>query len=560
MRTSFWPRFALILLLTNCFSSGNQAPSTVADTRLNDTRTVLDRIAGTPGAGVPDSVLNHALCLLVFPAEGAAEAGRPGTASCRAGNGAWQKPVAVRLRGESGSTKSDLLVFVLHDSAVQALSSGSMELGTAAAGPVSRVAALVAPVELRSAAVSYVRNGNDLAGKKLEGAIKTDSAALLPKTDAAYDASLISFFNTITPNGIILHHTAMLPGAEKLPSSEAEIDEYHASKGLDIECFGKEYHVAYHYLVLGDGTVQQGRPERCEGAHAPGYNSYLGISVVGDFSSKDNRKGEKGPLMPSPEQVKALVELTRRLRELYNIPLQHILRHSDVAPTECPGDRFPFRAVLAEVSRGSKVDVEPSPVKVRAPVNTRASDEPFATFHLMDQQMSALQEQSSALRAKLAALHVGKIAPVLLSPTKQMRASAAGIERLTLRLRARYQRRPHAERLLRRLQACADELHTAVQRLSRTGTVAEARTAARVVDRRIVAITLQYAAVSGGYGALRCEVGESSCCEPKWSNGGPHKAPADACRWMCTPKKSACRGFLGPSTFDVGNAGALDNK
>ena len=562
MRTFLSRIFAVSLLLTTACHRSNQAPAIVTDLRLNDVRAVLDGIAGAPGEGVPDAVLNHALCLAVFPAAGAADGGRPGAVSCRRGRNPWQQPFPLRLTGGSSAIKSDLLVFVLNDSAQQALAAGRMTLQDTAAGPGSRITALVAPVELRTAAVTYVRNGNHLAGEKLYGEVKTDSAARLPQRDAAYDASLISFFNTITPNGIILHHTALIPGDEKLPTSEAEIDEYHASKGFEIECFGREYHVAYHYLILEDGTVQQGRPERCEGAHAPGYNSYLGISLVGDFSSKDNPKGAKGPMKPSPQQIKAMVALCRRLRELYNIPLQHILRHSDVAPTKCPGDRFPFRTVLAEVSRGSKLDADALPAngRARVPAKSRGSDEPFATFHLIDRQISALQEQSSALKEKLAAPHSGNIAPMLQLSTRQMRISVAGIEKLVLRLRTRYRNRPFAERLFRRLQTRADGVNSALRGVLKANKIAMAQKATREVDRRIVALSLQYAAVSGGYGALHCEAGESSCCEPKRSESGSHRGPADACRWMCTPKKSACRGFLGPYTLDPGSVGTLENK
>ena len=40
----------------------------------------------------------------------------------------------------------------------------------------------------------------------------------------------------------------------------------------------------------GFGEVRQGRSEHCVGTYAKGFNSYLGIVLIGDFSSKDNRK------------------------------------------------------------------------------------------------------------------------------------------------------------------------------------------------------------------------------------------------------------------------------
>jgi N-acetyl-anhydromuramyl-L-alanine amidase AmpD len=130
-----------------------------------------------------------------------------------------------------------------------------------------------------------------------------------------------------------------------------EVDRFHAKKAFEILCEGRRYHVAYHYLILPNGQTQAGRPERCEGAHAEGYNAYLGISVVGDFSSRDNPRGQHGSMRPTKQQFASLVMLSRQLRARYHIPLHRVVRHSDVARTECPGDRFPFRQFLAELDK-----------------------------------------------------------------------------------------------------------------------------------------------------------------------------------------------------------------
>ncbi len=149
----------------------------------------------------------------------------------------------------------------------------------------------------------------------------------------------------------MIHHTAVIPGENTVPRSERDIDKYHRARGFEILCFGRVYHVAYHYLIMPNGKVKGGRPERCEGAHAEGYNSYLGISVVGDFSSEDNPTGKKGPTRPSAKQIASLIQLCLRLKDRYNIPLQHIVRHSDISSTKCPGDRFPFRSILDQLQR-----------------------------------------------------------------------------------------------------------------------------------------------------------------------------------------------------------------
>jgi N-acetylmuramoyl-L-alanine amidase len=156
----------------------------------------------------------------------------------------------------------------------------------------------------------------------------------------------LSLNNTVRPAGIIIHHSAIRP----LPSGPTDaklIDEIHRARGYGAFYWGRNYHIGYHYIILPDGTVQQGRPEHCRGAHTEGYNSYIGICLVGDFSSKDNPNGERGPTEPTEAQIQSLAELSRYLREKYHIPLTAVRRHNDVNPnTECPGDRFQFESLL----------------------------------------------------------------------------------------------------------------------------------------------------------------------------------------------------------------------
>lgn len=153
--------------------------------------------------------------------------------------------------------------------------------------------------------------------------------------------------NSIRPAGIIIHHAAIpqVPGGR--PIDAKMIEEIHLKRGYRAFYWGRFYHIGYHYIILPDGTVQQGRPEHCQGAHAQGYNSYIGICLVGDFSTADNPDGERGLTEPTEAQMHALTELCRTLRQKYQIPMQAVIRHSDVNHnTECPGNRFPFEALL----------------------------------------------------------------------------------------------------------------------------------------------------------------------------------------------------------------------
>jgi hypothetical protein len=217
--------------------------------------------------------------------------------------------------------------------------------------------ALPTQLDITRDSISYEATKGVLSSSNVKGtmtraasipALTSNIPGTLSKNDK-YEAALVSLFTRIVPNGIVIHHTAVIPTEGVVPSNASEVDRYHETRGFEIVCEGRVYHVAYHYLVLPDGRVQVGRPERCEGAHARGYNSYLGISVVGDFSNRDNPQGNKGVPRPTDAQVNSLIRLCRELRTRYRIPLQHIVRHSDIISTQCPGDRFPFALLLSKL-------------------------------------------------------------------------------------------------------------------------------------------------------------------------------------------------------------------
>lgn len=373
---------ASIVALSSC-NPGWQDPGRVqaaAAPRWEESREVLNRILRLTQNSVPDVVLNNTKCLLVFPAAFiGTNSTDSGIASCRETRDRWGSPAVATFSGRVNSPRvgrvsspraqemtGDLLVFLMTDRAMRALRSGKFTLSPAStvAGPVVRQAAVFASSELQRDAFAYryLPFRGDLAGTPIRGevsiAAENRSASSQKETSqngdqaARFGSSLASFFNSIVPTGIIIHHTASIPSSGKVPSSEKQVDEYHQERGFEIQCLGKIYHVAYHYLVLPNGKVQTGRPERCQGAHALGYNSYLGISIVGDFSTADNPLGSKGLEAPTAKQMEALLRLCLQLRARYNIPIQHVLRHSDVSATLCPGDRFPFERFLRALESG----------------------------------------------------------------------------------------------------------------------------------------------------------------------------------------------------------------
>ena len=334
---------------------------------------VLDEISKKSQNAVPDAVLNSTKCVVVIPSMtgGTVNVSASGVASCREAADSWSAPAFVKFNGRGiRPHRTDLLVFVLSATGVRALRSGELQIGgqKRAAAPLVSTTPVTTQVELDAELLTYEGAAGVLSSSEAGGVIRGDAGtwelthnAVPRKTTEKYLSSVASFFNTITATGIVIHHTAVIPGESTAPRSERDIDEYHRARGFEILCFGRVYHVAYHYLIMPDGRVKRGRPERCEGAHAKGYNSYLGISVVGDFSSEDNPTGKKGPTRPTAKQIASLIQLCRRLKDRYHIPLQHIVRHSDISSTKCPGDRFPFRSVLDQLQGrpgGAKLGLE----------------------------------------------------------------------------------------------------------------------------------------------------------------------------------------------------------
>jgi len=337
-----------------------------ATSKLRAAAHILQEISSEPQNAIPDAVLNRTKCVVVIPSmnAGPSNSRGDGVSTCRDGATEWTAPAFVQFNGHGIRAKhAALLVFVLTEKGMNALRSGELEIPSAkgAPAPVVRTSPVSAAIELHAELLTYQLSAGVLSGSKAHGVIRPSAersngtAKQIPKQNRdQYRSSVVSFFNTITATGIVFHHTALIPGEKTAPRRESDIDKYHRERGFEILCSGRVYHMAYHYLIMPNGIIKAGRPERCEGAHAVGYNSYLGISLVGDFSSEDNPNGEKGPIKPSAQQIASLVRLCRRLRRRYKVPLQRIIRHSDIANTQCPGDRFPFKSVLEQLQKGPR--------------------------------------------------------------------------------------------------------------------------------------------------------------------------------------------------------------
>ena len=123
----------------------------------------------------------------------------------------------------------------------------------------------------------------------------------------------------------------------------------------------KESGVSSHYLILEDGTIYRMVPEHLRAWHA-GRGSWRGRDDINSRSIGIEivNGGHEFGLPPfSPEQVDAVIALSRDIISRHNIPAPNIIGHSDMAPNrkEDPGERFPWKR-LADAGVGIYPDAE----------------------------------------------------------------------------------------------------------------------------------------------------------------------------------------------------------
>lgn len=110
-----------------------------------------------------------------------------------------------------------------------------------------------------------------------------------------------------------------------------DIDRWHKARGF--KCVG------YHYVVLLDGTIQEGRPIGQIGAHCKGYNkNSIGICYIGGLDENGKVKDTR-----TSEQKESLVNLITELKNKF--PEATIHGHREFANKACPvfcvEDEFP---------------------------------------------------------------------------------------------------------------------------------------------------------------------------------------------------------------------------
>lgn len=187
----------LALLCMAAFTVTAFAASSKADLkdRLEKARMVVTSLASTPDHGIPDAIVEKAVCVAVVPSMVKAAFGiggqyGQGVVTCRTGHG-WSAPVFIRLAGGSygfqiGAKATDLVMVATNHQGMQALLKSKFKIGadaSAAAGPVGREAGANTSINMSAELLTYSRAKGLFAGVDLDG---TSVSQNQDDTDAFY--------------------------------------------------------------------------------------------------------------------------------------------------------------------------------------------------------------------------------------------------------------------------------------------------------------------------------------------------------------------------------------
>lgn len=120
---------------------------------------------------------------------------------------------------------------------------------------------------------------------------------------------------------IILHCASTPEGKDYTVD---QIHKWHLDRGFSG--------IGYNFVIYRDGTIVEGRPIDCVGAHATNHNSTsVGICYIGGL---DNNKKAKDTR--TAEQKEAMYQLVADIMEKYNLTDKAIHGHYEFANKSCP--------------------------------------------------------------------------------------------------------------------------------------------------------------------------------------------------------------------------------
>jgi lipid-binding SYLF domain-containing protein len=182
---------ALALTVAATLSRTVAADSDEAD-RVKESATVLNEIMGAPDQAIPESVLDKAVGIAVFPGTVrggfivGAERGRGILSARDAKSKTWSAPAFLTITGGSlglqiGLRATDLILVIQNQRGIENLVRNEFKVGAGAAvtgGPVGRDAQAATDIQLRAEILSYSRSRGLFAGATIEGStIKEDRDA-----------------------------------------------------------------------------------------------------------------------------------------------------------------------------------------------------------------------------------------------------------------------------------------------------------------------------------------------------------------------------------------------
>jgi hypothetical protein len=178
--------------------------------------------------------------------------------------------------------------------------------------------------------------------------------------------------------------------------------------------------------------------------------------------------------------------------------------------------------------------------------------EPFHSLRLLDAKLTLLSNQEVALKAALGAGNVKSPASGVASGSvttilSRMNSTTSGIEHIASRLESLYQnqRQPFGVRLFKILRNRAQAVQRDIRSVRRARIARDVNLTESSLDKHVVALIVQFQAVSGGSADTHCRARTHICCQPKRSQD---LLPGEqvACKWVCVPSPQACTGILGP--------------
>lgn len=105
-------------------------------------------------------------------------------------------------------------------------------------------------------------------------------------------------------------------------------------------------HVAYHYVIAGNGDYQKTRNHEVMGYHASNIEvnkRSIGICLTGNFDNEN----------PTPAQLNSLKEIVNELKRTYTI--SKISGHRSYASKSCPGKNFTNQMIQSLLNSGQEL-------------------------------------------------------------------------------------------------------------------------------------------------------------------------------------------------------------